>query len=219
MSHTGTTKAQVLDSLSSLNPPLSLMVNSCRHIGLAQNQLPAFKVVAKNLPVLTDVFYSIENRLQLPAAETDQVSGKYPVIYRAAIACGGRIQLLESLFQAVNNSQNKDDAYRHAVGQGKTLEKVMEEMLQDALSAAVLPLVEREHVAALNRALEQVKSLSLSLEGQSRGAHITCNNSGEGHQFNQNGGGGMYNCSSGFQVNGPNDGATYNYWGRQESNK
>lgn len=211
MDHNGAcrTKAEVILSLSNLKSPLSDIVDLCRHIGKADNQLKHFSVIAEHLPALTGVFSSIQEHLESTTQETCQIRA----IHEAADSCLERIHYLKNLCQVVGQSQNKVDDYRKAVkdGGGKTLEMVMMDLLQYASSAAVPPLVADKDVEALNRALEQV-SLLLSLEGQHSGAHVSFTNLGPGSQFYHGGKGNVNSCSgSALQVTGENHGATYNY--------
>ncbi|RSL60570.1 hypothetical protein CEP53_005408 [Fusarium sp. AF-6] len=191
------TRSQVLMSLAMLNPALRRMAKLCPPIGDAPNQLEVFSVVSRHLIPLVDVFNSIEEQLDSIAEETDQISKTYTVLNQAAVACCGRIQYLQQLFETVDRSQNKIADYRNAVetGQGKPLEIVMKEMLQDASSAAIPPLVSEEHIAALEDALQQIKKLPPSLGDEYQSSRVILHNHGAGNQFYHGGRGNMNHCS------------------------
>ncbi|RSL49693.1 hypothetical protein CEP54_012309 [Fusarium duplospermum] len=209
------TKQQVLLSLSMLNPALQKIAEVCIPIGAKTNRPEVFSVVAKHLPSLVEAFSSIQKYLDSTTEETasDEISEKYPVIGQAARQCCDRISDLQELFEAVGNSRNKTEDYRNAVecGKGQPLETMMLEMLQGASSAATLPLVAEEQIAALNEALEEIGELDASLGDEPASARVTLHNHGAGSQFYHGGRGNMNHCSGGQQITGENHGATYNH--------
>ncbi|KAL6892131.1 hypothetical protein GGI43DRAFT_196831 [Trichoderma evansii] len=133
---------------------------------------------------------------------------------------GGHVSYLQLLFETVRSRNDNADLrlkkYKKIVQnhKGMGLEKVMLHLLNCAIRVAKAPLVTGKEIKDLEGALNEVTDLTPLSDDCLGGG--TMNNYGTGNQFQHNGNGNQNICEDGFQVNGNNDHAVYNYQARQK---
>ncbi|KAL5617976.1 hypothetical protein FOVSG1_000198 [Fusarium oxysporum f. sp. vasinfectum] len=209
MSNPEVSKQQALRALETTIFVLGQAIESCCIAESAPDIPKAFSIVAKHLPAVEQVFSSARNHLKSSKEETEQVKELYPVVKHVSDEGCGQVRFIENLFDTVTQDGEKMERYASAVknGDGKKVETIMVELLTNASLVAVDPLVSQDNIETLQQALEEVKKLPPSLEGD-RSAGVVLNNSGSGNQFYHGGRGNQNHCSGGFQVNGDNQNAS-----------
>jgi predicted RNase H-like nuclease (RuvC/YqgF family) len=129
------------------------------------------------------------------------------------------VENLQKFFEIVNgrgdNADSRLKKYKKSVqsNRGTGLEKVMQHLLECAISVAKVPLVTQSDIENLEKALDDVRSLTPLFDDCSAGAIM--NNFGAGNQFQHNGVGHQNICEDGVQINGNNDNAQFHFQARQ----
>ncbi|VUC34384.1 unnamed protein product [Clonostachys rosea] len=174
----------------------------------------AFPVVAKDISFLHKVLEEIHSLLGPDAEEPQEIKERYAQIKFVADELCKPIKYIADLYESVCDvkAENRANAYRKAIRQcgNKRIEKIMLEMLERAAEITVTPLVGADQVKQLQLAIEQIKNLPSSLEEDEIVGSFTMNNYGSGTQLHHGGKGNQNHCTGGFNVNGTNNGATYN---------
>ncbi|KAM0514561.1 hypothetical protein ACHAPE_006857 [Trichoderma viride] len=211
----------------------------CARVASKIPDLPdAFAVAAQHLPTLKTVFTTIhesiiaisgcnedqdynnkeqhqDNKKEVHNNTEEKLNKIYSDINDTMKDYAIHVTYLQQLFETVGGRSDNADSrlkkYKKSVqdNKGTGLEKVMLHLLECAIGVAKEPLVTQGDIKNLEKALDDVTSLSPLFDETPSGA--TMNNFGAGNQFQHNGVGHQNICEDGFQVNGNNDNATYHF--------
>ncbi|KAI1414900.1 hypothetical protein F5Y13DRAFT_10067 [Hypoxylon sp. FL1857] len=202
------TKEMVLRTLDDANYALKKAVNSCKADQDFSSLPEAFPVIAKHLPILSQTLESMSQYLA-DSEETNEIKQRYAAICRLAEMCRKQAGYLQDIFIAIaaNNAIPKLEQYRKAVANsgGIRIESIIQNLLEQAVEVAVVPLVGDALIKELQGAREEVAALGPSLKEDPK-EMMTLNNYGEGNQFYHGGTGHQNHCAGGIQITG--DGAT-----------
>ncbi|KAJ3542658.1 hypothetical protein NM208_g1951 [Fusarium decemcellulare] len=183
------------DAITSINRA----VTTSSHIQKATDVPAAFKIVAKRLPLVSEILVSIKSHF---AEHPDT----YPDLRQMADDCRPFGRHLDELFEVAEPDDSKPliERYRSEVGKGDKIEDVMKKLLIRIGDVVKVPLVSEDQLCELKAALKEVKNAPPSLEDAQSG-HIFNNNSngiqpihlGEGHVNISHGSGPQINSASG----------------------
>ncbi|KAF4782544.1 hypothetical protein HER10_EVM0000117 [Colletotrichum scovillei] len=213
------TRDQAIDTVSAACSRFQgqVMANAMRTVEHPGELPEAFPAVAKRLPLLSKIFYSIRDRLR-ESDDDSPISNKsqaFRQIIESAKACEGLLGIIESMFDAATDGP-KGGRYVALVekNDGQSVEKLMERLLCQINEIAKPPWVTEEDANESRAALAEVRELRRSLANE-QGVRIVMTNNGAGVQMHHSGRGSQNYGTGGFMVTGENHGATYNYGGAQ----
>ncbi|KAJ4267014.1 hypothetical protein NW762_003112 [Fusarium torreyae] len=186
-------------SLEDAITSISRAVNTSNDIDKATDVPPAFKIVAKRLPLVSEILVSFKSSFV-------QCPDIFPDLRQMADDCRSLGRDLDDIFDITKPDDSKPfiERYRSAVGQGDKIEDVMKSLLMRIGDIAKVPLVSKDQLNELKAALKEVRNAPPSLEDPKSG-HIFNNNSngiqpihlGEGHVNISHGSGPQINSASG----------------------
>ncbi|KAI1209726.1 uncharacterized protein F4807DRAFT_88061 [Annulohypoxylon truncatum] len=206
------TKDQVIRTLGNAISPFKQALLSSKAIQDFSGLPDAFPVVAGHLQFIYETIKSMRDRLG-KNKETQETKEKYAPMNQFAEMCVNQAGYLKNVFEDVKNTDDpalKLERYREtaAKADGLKIESVMQNLLKQAVNAAVEPLVSNERIKQLQEVQKEVAALEPSLKDEPKGT-TTLNNHGSGSQFLHHGKGNQNHCTGGYQITG--DGATNHF--------
>lgn len=195
MSNYARTIRDTLSDLQGISEDYSMYSNE------AEDLPEAFHGVAKFLPPAQDALQSIKACIDKKATDSSAVADALALDQEATYEIRGRTSRLYDIFGEVTPPTNRSrrDRYQQKAKQ-EGVEVLMKEILRGIRGIAQEPVVSREQITALEKALDEVSKIPRS---QDRSAHSTYNyNYGSGSQSVKLGDGDqIVNSGRGIQFN------------------